>query len=126
MSKAGTKVELKEDCKAFSFLLSSRCKQSMKREGGEGMLKDLTNEKLILLNVEAVDWEDAIRKAAQPLIDEHKVKPSYVDDMVLGVKRKRAVYRSYQTCCTSARQTTVRSIGKCDWDCDLENTGNLR
>lgn len=58
----------------------------MKREGGEGMLKDLTNEKLILLNVEAVDWEDAIRKAAQPLIDERKVKSAYVDDMVLGVK----------------------------------------
>lgn len=58
----------------------------MERGGGEDMLKDLTNEKLILLNVEATNWEDAIRKAAQPLIDEHKVKPSYVDDMVLGVK----------------------------------------
>ena len=50
------------------------------------MLKDLTNEKLIRLNIEAADWEEAIRKSAQPLIDEHKVKQSYVDDMITGVK----------------------------------------
>ena len=50
------------------------------------MLKDLTDEKLIRLNIEAADWEEAIRKSAQPLIDEHKVKPSYVDDMITGVK----------------------------------------
>lgn len=50
------------------------------------MLKDLTNEKLIRLNIEAADWEEAIRKSAQPLIDEHKVKQSYVDDMIAGVK----------------------------------------
>lgn len=50
------------------------------------MLKNLINEKLIRLHIEAVDWEDAIRKAAQPLIDEQKVKQSYVDDMITGVK----------------------------------------
>ena len=33
------------------------------------MLKDLTDEKLIRLNIEAADWEEAIRKSAQPLID---------------------------------------------------------
>ncbi|NCC54463.1 MAG: hypothetical protein EOM11_03135, partial [Erysipelotrichia bacterium] len=46
------------------------------------MLKDLTNERLIRLNIEASDWEDAIRKSAQPLIDEGKAKLSYVDDMI--------------------------------------------
>ncbi len=50
------------------------------------MLKDMTSEALVKLNIEAADWEDAIRKAAQPLIDEHKVKQSYVDDMINGVK----------------------------------------
>lgn len=49
------------------------------------MLKDLTSEKLIRLNIEAKDWQDAIRKSAQPLIDENKVKESYVDDMIAGV-----------------------------------------
>lgn len=49
------------------------------------MLKDLTNEKLIRLQIQAKDWEDAVRKSAQPLIDEGKVKPSYVDDMIQGV-----------------------------------------
>ena len=50
------------------------------------MLKDLMSEKLIRFNIEAKDWEDAIRQAAQPLIDEHKVLQSYVDDIILGVK----------------------------------------
>ena len=61
-------------------------KQTGKHEGGDMMLKDLTNERLIRLNIEAADWEEAIRKSAQPLIDEHKVKQSYVDDMITGVK----------------------------------------
>ena len=46
------------------------------------MLRDITNEKLIVLNIEASDWEDAIRKAAQPLVKEKKIKPSYVDAMI--------------------------------------------
>ena len=50
------------------------------------MLKDLTNEKLIRLGIEAKDWEDANRKAAQPLLDEHKIKQSYIDDMIAGIK----------------------------------------
>lgn len=50
------------------------------------MLKDLLSEELILLNIDASDWEDAIRKAAQPLVTEKKVTESYVDDIIVGVK----------------------------------------
>lgn len=50
------------------------------------MLKDMTNEKLIKLDIQATDWEDAIRKAAQPLVDEGKAELSYVNDMIVGVK----------------------------------------
>lgn len=50
------------------------------------MLKELINENLIILNVEASDWEDAIRKSAQPLVNEKKIKETYVDDIVVGVK----------------------------------------
>lgn len=49
------------------------------------MLSDLLDESLVLLDVEASDWEDAIRKAAQPLVDNKKVAPSYVDDIIKGV-----------------------------------------
>ena len=49
------------------------------------MLSDLLDESLVLLDVEASDWEDAIRKAAQPLVDNKKVTPSYVDDVIKGV-----------------------------------------
>lgn len=49
------------------------------------MLSDLLDESLVRLNVEASDWEDAVRKAAQPLVDNKKVTPAYVDDIVRGV-----------------------------------------
>lgn len=49
------------------------------------MLSDLLDESLVRLDVEASDWEDAIRKAAQPLVDNGKVTPAYVDDIIKGV-----------------------------------------
>lgn len=50
------------------------------------MLKDLVSEQLVRLQIEAADWEDAVRKAAQPLVDANKATESYVDDIVKGVK----------------------------------------
>lgn len=50
------------------------------------MLSDLLGEELIQLDVEASDWEDAVRKASQPLVDAEKVTPAYVDDIVAGVR----------------------------------------
>lgn len=50
------------------------------------MLKDLTNEKLVRLHIQAKNWEEAVRFSAQPLVDEGKVKMSYVDDMIHGVQ----------------------------------------
>ena len=49
------------------------------------MLSDLLDEGLIRLGVEAADWEDAVRKAAQPLVDLEMVTEEYVDDIVRGV-----------------------------------------
>lgn len=49
------------------------------------MLKEMTDETLIRLNIEADDWQDAIRKAAAPLVEQQKVKPSYVDEIINGV-----------------------------------------
>lgn len=50
------------------------------------MLTDLISEELIRLNIEAKDWEDAIRLAAQPLVENKRIKPSYVEDIIAGVK----------------------------------------
>lgn len=50
------------------------------------MLKDLVNENLIELNIDAKDWQDAIIKAAQPLVINNKITSSYVDDIIAGVK----------------------------------------
>ena len=49
------------------------------------MLSDLLDEGLIRLGVEAADWEDAVRKATQPLVDLEMVTEEYVDDIVRGV-----------------------------------------
>ena len=45
------------------------------------MLSDLLDESLVQLNVEASDWEDAIRKATAPLVANGKVTEGYVDDI---------------------------------------------
>lgn len=49
------------------------------------LLNKLTDASLIKLNIEASDWQTAIRKAAQPLVDNQKVKPCYVDEIINGV-----------------------------------------
>lgn len=58
--------------------------------GEEGMsyplLSEITSESLIKLNIEAVNWEDAVRKATQPLVDHDKVSPHYIDDMIKTAK----------------------------------------
>lgn len=56
------------------------------REGGKKlMLKDLITADMIRLNVEAEDWEDAIRQASVPLIEFDKITPAYVDNMIHAV-----------------------------------------
>ncbi|MEG0735203.1 PTS sugar transporter subunit IIA [Anaerorhabdus sp.] len=49
------------------------------------MLKNMISQELITLNVEATDWQDAIRKAAIPLVQEGKIKESYVDGIIRAV-----------------------------------------
>jgi len=46
------------------------------------MLEKLMNEKLIQLNVEASDWEDAIRKSAHPLLAEGKISETYIEKII--------------------------------------------
>ncbi|TCS81961.1 PTS sugar transporter subunit IIA [Pectinatus cerevisiiphilus] len=46
------------------------------------MLKDLTNEKLVCLNIEARDWKEAIYKSAEPLLLAGKIKKSYIEAII--------------------------------------------
>ncbi|WP_110955565.1 PTS sugar transporter subunit IIA [Anaerosinus massiliensis] len=50
------------------------------------MLIDLTSEELIRLNIDADDWEDAIRKSADALLQNGKIKPGYIDAIIHTVK----------------------------------------
>lgn len=50
------------------------------------MLSDLLDERLVQLEVEASDWEDAVRKSARPLVELGMATEGYVDDIVRGVR----------------------------------------
>ncbi|MDM8270723.1 PTS sugar transporter subunit IIA [Thermophilibacter provencensis] len=50
------------------------------------MLSDLLDEGFVQLGVEADDWEDAVRTSTRPLLDAGKIAPSYVEDIISGVK----------------------------------------
>lgn len=49
------------------------------------MIKDILNHNLIQLKVYAENWEDAIRKSAEPLLTSKKIKVAYVEDMISAV-----------------------------------------
>lgn len=50
------------------------------------MLMDLTSEKLVRLNIEAENWEDAIRKSAAPLFENGKITAAYIDAIINTAK----------------------------------------
>ncbi|MFV0479585.1 MAG: PTS sugar transporter subunit IIA [Anaerorhabdus sp.] len=49
------------------------------------MLKDMVTVNLIQLKVEAIDWQDAVRKAAHPLVEAGKIRETYVDGIINAV-----------------------------------------
>lgn len=55
-------------------------------KGGEViMLENLVSVDMIRLGVEAKDWEEAIQKSAEPLLEFDKIAPEYVDNMINAV-----------------------------------------
>lgn len=48
------------------------------------MLSDLLTEDLVLLDLEASDWQDAIRQATKPMVETKKCTEEYVDDIIKG------------------------------------------
>lgn len=50
------------------------------------MLKDFLNEKTIKLNVEAKNWEEAVRIGGKLLVENGMAESRYIDAMVNGVK----------------------------------------
>lgn len=46
----------------------------------------MTDESLVRLSIEAVDWKDAIRQAAEPLLEAGKITTGYIDEIIRGVE----------------------------------------
>lgn len=56
-------------------------------EGGEyPLLSEITNIDLVKLQVEADNWEDAIRNSTDVLVNTGIAKPSYIDGMIQATK----------------------------------------
>ncbi len=54
----------------------------IKERGDYPVLSEITTTNLIQINVEATNWEEAIRKSTKVLVNENKVAPSYIDGMI--------------------------------------------
>lgn len=64
----------------------ARMENFSSKPDGDIMLSDLVNEKLIRLKVPAENWEDAVRKSAEALLENGKITPPYIDAMVNTAK----------------------------------------
>lgn len=57
-----------------------------KKAGGELMLKDVLTKEVIRIHEKASDWEDAVRKCGELLVESGAAKESYVNAMIQSVK----------------------------------------
>lgn len=55
------------------------------------MLEQIVTSDIVKLHLEAEDWKDAVRKAAQPLVEEKDISPNYID----GIIRSAEEYGPY-------------------------------
>lgn len=76
--------EIKTENQLQIELLRYFTQLDVKEEKNDQMLTllELVNENTIQLQIEANDWEDAIKKAGNPMVDHHYVKQSYIDDII--------------------------------------------
>lgn len=59
--------------------------EEIRKEGWKPMLKEVLNENCIEIDVSAANWEDAVRKGGQLLLNEKAVEKSYIDAMIATV-----------------------------------------
>lgn len=50
------------------------------------MLSDLLKEETIQVMEQLLDWEEAIKAAANPLLEKGAIEPSYIDAMISNIK----------------------------------------
>ena len=61
-------------------------------------LENILNESHIRIREEARDWEGAIRRAGEVLVQAGSIKPGYIDKMIR--QRTWPLYRDYARICT--------------------------
>lgn len=76
--------EVKEESQLQTELLRYFTQLDVKEEQSNQLLTllELVSEDTIQLQVEANDWEEAIKKAGKPMVDHHYVKQTYIDDIL--------------------------------------------
>lgn len=76
-----------EDARQIQQALLAEGTASPRERKRGPMLDQVLSPELIRLDVEAADWEEAIRLAGAPLVESNRVEPRYVDAMVETVRR---------------------------------------
>lgn len=70
--------------KELKFFLEGE--EEIRKDGWQPMLKEVLNENYIDIDVTVANWEDAVRKGGQLLLNENAVEKRYIDAMIATVK----------------------------------------
>ena len=78
---------IQQENELYNELISyfSHFEEDVKKE--EGLhLKEMVKKELIRLDIDAENWEDAIRKAYEPMVNAHFITQNYVEDTIRSVR----------------------------------------
>ncbi|MGX6978800.1 BglG family transcription antiterminator [Vagococcus elongatus] len=89
VSQYNSKKQTKK--KFYNELVKIITRDTKSQKEWNPVLKELLTEETIKLNVNAVDWEDAVRKGGQILVESGAIQKSYIEAMVTSLK----TYGSY-------------------------------
>lgn len=80
-------ADIKQENALYNELITYFSKLNyVEDRNGEMHLLDMVKEGIICLNVGAKNWEEAIRLAYKPMIEEKFITENYVEDTIQGVK----------------------------------------
>lgn len=71
--------------KELEILLQNKIEKRVKEKRNQPMIKEILEDDLINLGLEATDWKDSIRKASKCLVEKKYIEEEYVDSMIKTV-----------------------------------------
>lgn len=83
--------QMMKDLQQYLFYDASKDRHSGELfEGNEALsLQDLLNLQTVQILNECINWKEAIKRAAKPLLDNQSIEEKYVDKMILNIENER-------------------------------------